>query len=311
MMHPRLFIVIVATASIGTHFSMGSAQSNLTRPPVIDMHVHTTNTSPQDALARMTSLNIRYLFVSSVTSDLPLWAATLHADQFMPALVLPCDDGRAPITGRPCWDGGGTFPDINGLRRELRAGRIKALGEVSPQYEGISPADERLEPYWALAEEFDVPVGIHMGPGPPGVAYPSSPVPFKAPAFSMADGDPLLLEPVLLRHKRLRLFVMHAGWPRLDSMLALLYAHPTVYVDVAALQNPKMVPRPAYDRYLHALIENGFGKRIMFGSDFPDQEEPGIRAILDADFLTAEQKSDILCNNASRFLRLQEQLCKP
>jgi hypothetical protein len=26
--------------------------------------------------------------------------------------------------------------------------------------------------------------------------------------------------------KRLRLFVMHAGWPRLDSMLALLYSHP-------------------------------------------------------------------------------------
>jgi predicted TIM-barrel fold metal-dependent hydrolase len=42
---------------------------------------------------------------------------------------------------------------------------------------------------------------------------------------------------------------------------------------------------------------------IMFGSDFPNQLVPGIDAILGADFLSAEQKADILCNNA-RFLRL-------
>src|SRR5438093_11753038 len=29
---------------------------------------------------------------------------------------------------------------------------------------------------------------------------------------------------------------MHAGWPFLDSILALLYAHPNVYLDVGALQ---------------------------------------------------------------------------
>jgi predicted TIM-barrel fold metal-dependent hydrolase len=71
----------------------------------------------------------------------------------------------------------------------------------------------------------------------------------------MAVGDPLLLEEVLLRHKRLRLFVMHAGWPRLDSMLALLYGHPNVYVDVAALQAPFIVPRSGYFRYLRELVE--------------------------------------------------------
>jgi hypothetical protein len=43
-------------------------------------------------------------------------------------------------------------------------------------------------------------------------------------------------------------------------MLALLYAHPGVYVDVAALQTPSMVPRAAYNRYLQALVEKRFGK---------------------------------------------------
>jgi len=129
--------------------------------------------------------------------------------------------------------------------------------------------------------------------------------------FRMAYGDPLLVEEVLLRHKRLRLFVMHAGWPKFESMAALLYAHPSVYVDVAALSAEYVVPRAGYYRYLRALVESGFAKRIMFGSDFPEEVGPGIAAILAADFLTFEQKADILCNNAARFLRMDGSICQP
>ena len=281
------------------------------RPPVIDMHVHSTNTSPQDALGRMQSLNIRYLFVSSLTADLAKWAAALDSSQFVPGLVLPCDHGLAPITGRPCYDGRSEFPDLAWLRGDVKEGRIKALGEVEPQYVGMSPADPRMEPYWQLAEEFDLPAGIHMGSGPPGIAYDASPMPFKSPAFRVALGDPLLLEEVLLRHQRLRVYVMHAGWPRLEPMIALLSAHPGVYVDVAALQDERLVPRAAYYRHLRGLVEAGFAKRIMFGSDFPAQVGPGIDAIMAADFLTPEQKGDILCNNAMRFLRLKSSVCEP
>ncbi|MBA3639617.1 MAG: amidohydrolase family protein [Acidobacteria bacterium] len=276
---------------------------------MIDVHVHSTNTSPQDALARMKSLNIRFLVVSSLAGDLPSWAAALNSTQFLPALVLPCAAGRAPITGRPCFDSPIEFPDVTWLTGEVKAGRIKVLGEVQPQYLGLSPGDPRMEPYWQLAAELDIPVGIHMGAGPPGIAYDSSPIPVKSPLFRMTMSDPLLLEDVLLRHQRLRVFVMHAGWPQLERMIALLYAHPNVYVDVAALQTPALVPRSAYYRHLRGLVEAGFGKRIMFGSDFPNQAAAGIDAIIAADFLSQEQKSDILCNNAARFLRLDPSVC--
>jgi uncharacterized protein len=122
-----------------------------------------------------------------------------------------------------------------------------------------------------------------MGPGPPGIAHDSSPVPFKSPEFRLTMGDPLLLEDVLLRHKRLRLSVMPAGWPHLDRMLALLQARPNVYVDTAGLQSPLPVPRAAYYRHLRGLVETGFAKRILFGSDFPDQVAAGIDAISAAD----------------------------
>ncbi len=302
----RVCVVIAFLFGCGLRALPAAAQQP--RPPVIDMHVHSTNTSAEETLERMTSLNIRYLFVSSLTADLAKWARALDAGKFLPGLVIPCDHGLAPFTGRQCFETMSEFPDLTWLRGEARAGRIRALGEIEPQYVGMSPADPRMEPVWQVAEEFDLPVGIHMGPGPPGVAYAAGPLRAKSPGFRAALGDPLLLEEVLLRHQRLRLFVMHAGWPRLEPMLALLSAHPDVYVDVAALQD--VIPRPAYYRHLRTLVEAGFAKRIMFGSDFPAKAVAGIDAILAADFLTDEQKSDILCNNAARFLRLDAAVCR-
>lgn len=85
----------------------------------------------------------------------------------------------------------------------------------------------------------------------------------------------------------------------------------SVYVDVAGLQSQALIPRIAYYRHLRGLVDAGFGKRIMFGSDFPDQVGSGIDAVLEADFLSADQKADILCNNAARFLRLNSSLCAP
>jgi predicted TIM-barrel fold metal-dependent hydrolase len=61
---------------------------------------------------------------------------------------------------------------------------------------------------------------------------------------------------------------------------------------------------------LRRLVDAGFGKRIMFGFDqmiWPQAIGIGIDTIEHADFLTTEQKRDILYNNAARFLRLSKQ----
>jgi hypothetical protein len=49
----------------------------------------------------------------------------------------------------------------------------------------------------------------------------------------------------------------------------------------------------------------------MFGSDFPNQVESGIQTIVDAPFLSAEQKASIVCDHAARFLRLAADVCAP
>lgn len=301
-----VLLIILGLASSAT-FSAG--QNKPPRPPVIDVHTHIRS---EQGPAVMDSLNVRLWVATTNVTELRAWARLDGmANRYLPALGFPCPGGRGVISGEPCFDVATDFPDLAWLRGEVQAGRIKVFGEVLSQYMGVAPGDPRMEPYWALAEEFDLPVGIHMGPGPPGAAYESSPAPMKNPEFRMAHGDPMLLEEVLLRHKRLRLWVMHAGWPRLDSMMALLYAHPNVHVDTGGLQSDRIVPRAGYYRYLQGLVEAGFGKRIMFASDFPDQVEVGIDAIVAADFLSTEQKADILCNNAVRFLRLDAGICEP
>lgn len=288
------------------------AQVAQRRPPVIDLHVHSTNAvSPQRQAGVMQELNIRFIWLAALAPDLPAWSQALPEGKFLPAITLPCKGGRAPFVPRPCWTGTADFPDTAWLRTEVKAGRIRGLGEMVPQLFGVSPADERLEPYWSLAEEHDLPVALHMGPGPAAAAYESSRSPVKFPEFRMAMNDPMVLEEMLLRHKRLRIVLMHAGWPFLEQTIALMYAHPNVYLDLGALHSPMVMPRPAFQHHLRRLVEAGFGRRIVYGSDFPNTVATGIDAISTADFLSEEQKADILCGNAARFLRLPPETCAP
>lgn len=193
-------------------------------------------------------------------------------------------------------------PSPEQVRRSLRQGRYRAFAEVGIQYQGVSPSDAKFEPYLAVAEEVDAPIGIHIGTGPPGARYLPPFANYRARLHS-----PLVLEEALARHPRLRVWIMHAGWPMLDDLLAVLWAHPQVHVDVGVIS--WVLPRKEFHRYLQRIVEAGFVKRVMFGSDqmnWPGTIERAIEAIETAPFLTAGQKRGILFDNAARFLRLTE-----
>jgi len=170
---------------------------------------------------------------------------------------------------------------------------------VLTQYSGLSPDDSILDPLWSFAERNEVPIGIHVGPTAPGTVSGSM------PQYRIRHGDPLALEDVLAEHPDLKLYVMHAGYPRLDNMIALMTVYPQVHVELAGL--PLFVPRAEIHRYLKGLVRAGFADRIMFGSDqqiWPQSYEEAIEVIESADFLTEEQKQDIFYDNAARFLGL-------
>lgn len=312
----------------------GVAQSQ-TPPPIIDMHMHASRIAdfaellagaagPIPHCVPMTDLPIPQSGAvwlqsfgnpgdacrktMSPTSDTALMRQTLgimerrnvyglvngarHREWLLaaPKRVMPSDDM-------------GNGMAVDSLRAWATSNRITAVAEVAVQYAGMEPSDPKLRAMWALAEELDIPVGIHIGTGPVGAPF--------VPAFKNYRArlhTPLLLEEVINRHPRLRVWIMHAGWPMLDDLLAMLWTYPTLYVDVGAIS--WALPRKEFHRYMQTIVEAGFGKRIMFGSDnmiWPETIEMAIESIESAAFLTPQQKRDILYNNAARFLRLTPQ----
>ena len=235
----------------------------------------------RESLAALDRLNI-IAVASGPAERVAAWRKA-RPDRIIPALAFQLEPAITPAA----------------VRALHAAGDLEVFGEVTTQYDGVAPDDPRLEPYWALAEELDIPVGIHVGTGPPGVIYLGS------GGYRARLHSALTMEEVLVRHPKLRVYLMHAGYPMIDDLLTLLYAHPQVHVDVGVIVFTQ--PRPAFYRYLERIVEAGFGDRITFGSDqmvWPGVIERSVKVIEDAPFLSALQKRDILYNNAARFLRL-------
>lgn len=192
--------------------------------------------------------------------------------------------------------------NVDSLRNKAKEFNYKLFAESAPQYLGLNPSDEELQPYFKLAVELDMPVGLHMGLGPPGAAY------MGMTEYRMSNSNPLLLEETLVKYPDMKIFICHAGYPFIDEMIGLLYAHPQVYVDISVINWVR--PQKEFYRYLERLVEAGFADRIMYGSDqmqWPQSITQSIEAIKTAPFLSEEQKRAILYDNAARFLELDEE----
>ena len=301
------------------------------RPPIIDMHLHAMITPRERPVSACPGNQpISYLAVDpvkapanaeTITCPAPILSVT-NADDLRARTIAElrrAGVARAVLIGSPDelarWnrDAPGLFvpatvpknllPATLAQMRELTlSSRVRVFAEVGPQYEGRRADDPEFDPFWALAEQIDIPVGIHLGEGLPlaGVAATGR--------YQAALTSPFQLEPVLKKHPKLRIYVMHAASPLTDEMIAMLGTYPSLYVDVSA--NDWNMPRAQFYDQLKRLVDAGFSQRIMFGSDqtiFPQAVGIAVRTIKDAPFLTRQQKRDILYNNAARFLRLTKE----
>jgi len=186
------------------------------------------------------------------------------------------------------------------LVEAFKAGEMKVLGEVGNQYFGFAPNAPEFEPYWAMAEANDIPVGIHIGYMPPGAGHWEI-------GARIGLGDPLLLEEVLIRHPKLRVYIMHSGYPLVERTIALMQAYPQVYSDTGMLH--AILTRRGYEDFLARMFDAGLGKRLMFGTDqiiWPDMIEIAIGMIESSGVLDNVQKRDLLYNNAARFFRIDK-----
>ena len=177
-----------------------------------------------------------------------------------------------------------------------QSGQLFHLGELGLQYRGHTLDEERFAPYLAIAEERGIPVAIHTGLAPPEQARGS------APSFRIDAGRPLHLEEVLIRYPKLKLWIMHSGFPWRDETLAITQQFTNVYVDMSPLI--WMMPQDNFDEWMKWMLDNGLGKRILFDTDqmlWPQAINAAVAKIENSAVLTREQKDDIFYNNAVRF----------
>ncbi|WP_221392166.1 amidohydrolase family protein [Dyadobacter sp. NIV53] len=324
-----IIISIVATFN-NSSFGQKSSPKHL---PIIDVHVHAMKVNPAFAadmcpwfLSSMPGANPNGPAPTFINTDcaLPLKAARSDKefqDSLMATMkrlnmtIIASGDAGIIRSWQKAAAPGRVIPSISISSSEemtvvaftdsLSKGFYKVMGEVAPQYQGMSPSDQSLDGYFAAAEKLNIPVGIHMGTGGNGSINISN------PKYRASMGNPFLLEDLLARHPKLQVWVMHAGYPMMDEMLALMGANAYVYVDVAGMI--WSYPLEEVNIYIKRLVQAGFGKRILYGTDlmiWPKLLETSIGVIENANYLSFDQKRDILFNNAVRFFRLDENKLK-
>jgi predicted TIM-barrel fold metal-dependent hydrolase len=332
MKRPMVSLLLLAAASFAV-----AQNDDSKRPPVIDIHVHAMDKLPNvgpvcpfppQFTASDAKLKNEHQLGWADQDCSPALEPSKNSAEYMKDLFAEWDrlNVTAVVMGDPkfvrewmdaapgrvipgtSFDGTGPeakFVPVDELRKSFKQDGFKVMGEVGLQYQGMSPSDPSVDAYFALAEELDIPVGIHMGTGGGGRAN------IALPKFRGSMGDPLLLEDVLARHPGLRIWIMHAGYPMIDNLLTLLQANSHVYVDVAGLI--WSYPLKEVNQYIERIVNAGFEDRVMFGTDqmyWPKLMATSISVIQNADYLTPQQKRDILYNNAARFLRLDQKETK-
>ena len=180
--------------------------------------------------------------------------------------------------------------------------KIEVFGEVGPYYSGTTLSDSIWQPYLRICEKYDIPVAVHTGGGDPGGSYSW------APKARLKLGDPYLIEDVLVKYPKLRIYLMHNGgeeWH--EHTLRLMAYYPQLYTDIAVM----LWVEPNTQRTVTEFLKNakyaGYLDRVMFGSDqmvWPYAIEKSINFLNSLDFLTDSDKEDIFYNNAARFLKL-------
>ncbi|WP_153800644.1 amidohydrolase family protein [Foetidibacter luteolus] len=280
---------------------------------IIDMHVHSysnsdfgerepasdyygkkgspnADTHRQETFAAFKKWNIVKAVVSGSPESVENWVAKDSSERIIRGILIfsPDDYGLDSVK----------------FEKMVKDKKIEIFGEIGAYYSGTTLSDSVWQPYLRICEKYDIPVAVHTGGGDPGGTYSW------APKARLKLGDPYLIEDVLVKYPKLRIYMMHAGgedWP--EHGIRLMAYYPQLYTDIAVM----LWVEPNTQRYITDFLKNakhaGYLNRVMFGSDqmtWPYAIEKSIVFLNSLTFLTEKDKADILYNNAAKFLRLKE-----
>jgi hypothetical protein len=287
-MHRLKYVLIIIWV---TGF-VGCKTVKKTNRVIFDVHLHGQK-DPESQLKELEEAGVEYAAISTSWNLQNNYRGKTKM-KLLFGLMVPCPGGKVPYSQQVCFDDGEEWPGAEWVRQQILDKKIDFIGEVLAQYHGISVSDTSMYPYYALAEKYDLPVGIHTGSAGPDHGSPN---------FKEEMGNPLLLKEALLKFPKMRVWLMHAGGPFLKEAIALMKEFPSVYADISAMNNPDILPAGQFQAFLKELIDAGLTERVMFGSD-----NAAIKAVISsvekAGVLDEEQQRSIFFLNAKTFFKL-------
>jgi uncharacterized protein len=260
---------------------------------IFDVHLH-GDAAPEKQMGNLAGNGVSTIAVSTSWPQQQTYQSTNQLS-VLHGLFVPCPNGKVPYSRQQCFEDGKEWPDVNWVEQQIKEKKIDFIGEVLTQYHGISSSDSLMYPYYALAEKYDLPVGIHTGSAGPDHGCPN---------FKEEMGNPLLLKEALVKFPKLKVWFMHGGGPFVKECIEMMKRYPGLYADISVLNNPNIIPAKEFSVVMKEFIDAGLEDRLMFGSDNADIKAC-INAVEKLNFLTAKQKEKIYYLNAESFFLKQ------
>lgn len=183
--------------------------------------------------------------------------------------------------------------DLDELRSLLEDGQIKGL-KLYPGYEPFYPADPKLAPAYALAEEFDVPVMIHTGD-----TY--------ARTGKVKYSHPINVDEVAVDFPRVKFLICHLGNPWFRDCMEVVYKNDNVYADISGLVLGNFTDR--FEEYMRRQLQEmllwGMNPgKVLFGTDWPISSMESYLGFMEELRLPVKDKQLLFYENAARLFKI-------
>ena len=288
----RKIILLLTFITIGSEITYGQ---------IIDMHMHsytektfwvgtarnglasskTAKETLEQTIQKMNQYNIEFAVVSGSIESLEIY--TKADKRFIPGYQ----------------DSEEILIPLKQFEEYVKSGKIKVFGEVMAVYKGKTLADPSYQPYLAICEKYGIPVGYHSGGSFPNAQN------LGWPKYRIKFGDPFLIEDVLVKYPKLKLYLMHAGENFYENTLRMMDGYPNLYADLGVEMWLHPMTKDFAIKFLKSAKEYGVLDRVLFGSDqmvWPEAITNSINFLNALNFLTKEEKEMIFYKNAKKFL---------
>ncbi len=257
-MQTSLFLVVLVSL---TNISLAQTK-------IIDMHIHcydlsAFNTSSSDYYGNKgaSSANEHFSQTYKAFRKFNIVKAVISGSPASVESWAAADTNDIVIRGI-----GMNYPtdfDMDTIKFEqmIKDNKIEVFAEIGTYYSGTTLSDSVWQPYLRICERYDIPVGVHTGGGDPGGTYTWS------PKARLKLGDPYLIEDVLVKYPKLRIYIMHSGEDWYEHALRLMAYYPQLYSDLGAMLWVEPLDQHYATEFLKAAKQSGYLNRVMFGTD--------------------------------------------